>query len=58
MPRKKTPPAAKPPAPAQSAPAAQAMLARIMLRLAEKHGDAAMRDAGERLLAKAEQRAR
>jgi hypothetical protein len=50
MTRNKPAPAAKPPVPAQrSAPEARAMLARVMLRVAEKHGDDAMRAAGERL---------
>jgi hypothetical protein len=50
MPRKKPPPPAKPPVPAQrSSPDAQALLAKLMLRVADKHDDPAMRDAGERL---------
>ena len=60
MAKKPPAPPAKPPVPAQgSAPEAQVLLARIMLRLADKHGDPAMRDAGERLaarVAKGEQR--
>ena len=56
MPRKKPPPPAKPPKPAQSDPAAQAMLARVMLRVGRRHGDDAMRAAGERLAKVAKER--
>ena len=48
MPRK-PPSAAKLPKPAQRGAAeAQALLAKVMLRVANKHGDDAMRAAGER----------
>jgi hypothetical protein len=46
----------KPPEPPRSAPEAQELLARVMLRVAEKHDDAAMRDAGERLARVAKRR--
>ena len=39
-----------------SAPEAQELLSRVMLRVAEKHDDPAMRAAGERLAKVAKQR--
>ena len=44
-----TSPATKPPEPPRSSAEAQELLARVMLRVAERYGDDAMRAAGERL---------
>ena len=50
MPRKKPATVAKPPeSPQGSSVEAQALLVRVLLRVAEKHDDPAMRDVGERL---------
>jgi len=46
MPTKKPPPPPKPP---QSSREAQQLLASLLLRLADRHNDPALRDAGERL---------
>ena len=59
MARKPPPPRTKPPTPAQrSGVEAQPLLAKVMLRVAAKHADPAMRAAGARLakMAKGEQR--
>jgi len=54
---KRTTPPAKPPEPSRSSTeGAQKLLARVMLRVADKHDDPAMRAAGERLAKAAQEK--